>query len=118
LSELNFQSEAALYDGCNRTELYQLALDAGLSVPSTATREEILAIYLGFKEPETNAMNKMRDDLMTFVIDHKGVLSSQLKCPAKSMDPRACYQCIDTQVVTCFVQSNGVVDRYLQIRRK
>jgi hypothetical protein len=34
-------------------------------------------------------------------------METQLTCPAKSKDPKACFQCVDAQVVTCLVQNEN-----------
>lgn len=73
---------------------------------------------------------------MVFVNDFYEKLQSQLTCPARNpdpnfvpvnpdadppevapRDPRACYQCVDTQVLACLVRNEAVLN-YIQLRKK
>lgn len=54
---------------------------------------------------------------MVFVNDFWPKLQSQIECPAKSRDPRACYECPDQQVIACLVK-NEPLKHYIEIRRK
>lgn len=110
---------SSIFDKCNHTELYQSAIDAGLPAQPTNSKEELAAMLEGTLEPEPkyHIVDSYRDAIMAFVNDYKIKLASQLTCPAKSLDPRACYGCIDTQVIACVIK-NAPVEQYIQLRRK
>lgn len=94
----------SLFDGCNRTEAYQLCRKAALPVSPGETKESYIA-YLDGEDPSgENNIDKWRDAIMAFIVEHPNI-HSQLTCPAKSLDPKACYGCIDTQVVSCIVKN-------------
>ena len=54
---------------------------------------------------------------MLFIVDFWPKLQSQLTCPAKTKDPKACYGCVDAQVYACLV-GNESCEPYIQLRRK
>lgn len=54
---------------------------------------------------------------MQFVNEYYPKLRSQLTCPAKTRDPKACYGCVDAQVYTCLVE-NEQMQPYIQLKRK
>jgi hypothetical protein len=56
-------------------------------------------------EPK-NPIDLWRIAIMEFVEEHWSVLEPQITCPAKSRDPRACFGCIDAQVITCVVSND------------
>lgn len=95
------------YERCNETELYQIARAAGLRVVASAKKDELIKFILGEvpPPPEANDIDEWRLAIMGFVIEHRKRLEVQLRCPAKSMDPRACFQCVDEQVVSCLVDN-------------
>lgn len=102
-------SYSELFEGFNHTELYQSARDAGLNVLPSMRREELISYLTGEAEPpeKPHELDRWRHGIMGFVLEHWRALETQLECPAKSKDPRACFQCIDTQVVTCLVQNEN-----------
>jgi hypothetical protein len=106
-----------LLAGCNRTELYQVARRQGLNVLPTTTKEELVLLLLGEVAPPENAneIDLWRNALMAFILDNWATIRSQIDCPAKSGDPKSCYQCVDTQVLACLVENKGSLT---QIRRK
>lgn len=109
-----------LFDRCNRTELLQILKRLGLSVPPHTPKDTLIRVLLGEEEPDPNWLNVMdtwRHGLMGFVLDHWEVVRSQLECPAKSGDPRACFGCVDAQVISCLVD-NEHEERFIQLRRK
>lgn len=103
----------------NDTELYQLCLSANLSVVPSMPRPKLIALLEGLEEevPMYNTINDWRDAIMLFVNEYWSKLQSQVTCPAKSQDPRACYGCIDQQVLACVVKNESAV-HLIQIRRK
>lgn len=56
--------------------------------------------------------------IMQFVIDHRAKIEAQLTCPAKTMDPHACFGCVDAQVVSCLVHNKPNMNALTQIRKK
>lgn len=70
------------------------------------------------RDPSTfHTADSWRDAIMHFVIDYWAKLQSQVTCPAKSQDPRACYGCVDQQVYSC-LEKNGPTRHYIEQRRK
>ena len=102
----------------NHTELYQMCRKAHLPALPSHSREKLVALLEGLEdEPVDNPVDELRDAIMVFVNDFWPKLRSQLTCPAKSKDPKACYECVDAQVYACIV-GNEQCEPYIQIRRK
>lgn len=108
-----------LFDRCNHTELYQFAREAGHNVQPNWDRDSLIRVIIGDVEPPNaeHDIDEWRLALMRFVIDHRTTLESQLTCPAKTMDPRACFNCVDAQVIACLVE-NKQYKKLIQIHRK
>jgi hypothetical protein len=107
-------------NACNETELYQICRDAQIQVPPQATKQQMILYLQGEEEPPPltkHEIDTWRRGIMGFVLDHWSVVRAQLECPAKSGDPLSCFQCIDTQVVSCVVQ-NAVNEHLIQLHRK
>ena len=95
-----------LFASLNHTEAYQLARRAGHAVTPALSREDLLRVLTDEVDPATlgqmpHELDEWRYALMGFIIEHRRRLESQLTCPAKSMDPRACFTCVDAQLVWC-----------------
>lgn len=107
------------FNRLNHTELYQTCRDAGLNPQPDQTREELrLLLEREAEEPEKkNVFDEMREGIFSFVDEHWEVLQSQLTCPAKSRDIKACFGCSDAQVVSCVVAVKSM-DKFIQLRRK
>lgn len=106
-----------LFKRCNDTELYQLARRAGHAVLPNMDRNtliHILADAVPAPTDPTHVIDEWRHALMGFIIDHRQKLESQLTCPAKSMDPLACFNCVDAQVISCLVENK----RHLRLIQK
>jgi hypothetical protein len=103
----------------NHTELYQMARAAGLVVLPSESKENLIAYVLGEKEPPPieHGIDMWRNGIMAFLIEHWKQVETQLTCPARSKDPRACYGCVDTQVISCLV-SNETDLHQIRIHRK
>lgn len=109
-------SDSDLLSRCNRTELYQVCRRQGIKVSPATSKEQMIGLILGEIE-ETDTINEAdlwRDDLMGFLLDHWQVVRGQLKCPARSGDPKSCYQCPDAQVISCLAQNRELL---VKIRR-
>ena len=88
----------------NHTELYQLCRRAGIAVRPDVSKAYLIALLEGTSELPAgsyNPMDDLRDGLMGFLLEHWRRVHSQLFCPAKSGDPKSCYQCVDAQVMHC-----------------
>ena len=108
-----------LFDRCNESELYQIARASGLRVLPKATKPELIKYILceEVPEPVSPDIDEWRLAIMRFVVEHRRQLEVQLRCPAKSMDPRACFQCVDQQVISCLVENAGNVE-LIRIHKK
>lgn len=103
---------------CNHTELYQVARDAGLPAVPSDSPEKLIALLEGERTTgEVHEIDRWRNAIMVFVNDFWPKLQSQIECPAKSREPRACYGCPDQQVIACLVK-NEPLKHYIEIRRK
>ena len=109
-----------LFDRCNKTELLQILRRLGIAVPATVSKENLIQVLLGEEEADpawVNVMDSWRHGIMGFLLDHWDVVRSQLTCPAKSGDPRACFNCVDAQVISCLTQNPGD-EKLIQLKRK
>ncbi len=79
----------------------------------------MILYLLGEEEPPLgyNNVDSWRHGLMNFLLDHWSVVESQLECPAKSGDPRSCFNCTDTTVLACVVD-NKINEPLIQLHRK
>ncbi len=119
------------YQQVNRTELYQVCRAKGLTVPSEASREELIAYITGREEPPEveNVFDSWRNGWMNFILDYWTQLRTQLTCPAQDLKKWtykdrtagltaqikrkkglpvidiACRTCTDTQVVACILMN-------------
>lgn len=80
----------------------------------------MIAYLEGTKEyvSEYNTMDDWRDAIMKVLLAHWTVVASQLTCPAKSGDPKACYECVDAQVTYCVVSQSEPDQKLIALRRK
>ena len=92
----------------NHSELYQLCRQAGVPCSPDMPRGTLMALLDGEITIDVeNTMDELRDALMQFLLQHWRRVQAQLTCPAKSGDPKSCYQCVDAQVTHC-IQTNHV----------
>jgi len=107
------------FEACNTTELYQLCRQMGLPINPSTSKSLMISYISGEEEPapEPHIFDLWRHALMGFILDHWSVLESQLTCPAKSKDPRSCFGCVGTQVITCLVQ-NKAYEHLIALHRK
>lgn len=98
-----------LFAPFNHTELYQMARRAGLAVLPDTPKEQLIAYLTGEQEPSPVAheIDRWRHGIMGFLLEHWRAVETQLTCPAKSKDPRSCFQCLDTQVIQCLAQNEN-----------
>lgn len=105
----------------NHTELYQLARALNLPVyPHTATgdvrsllREEAVSA-----EYKSHPIDEYRHGIMQMLLEYWDGVSAQLSCPAKSGDPRACFGCIDSQVLSCVVENRDHLVTIRNLRKQ
>lgn len=115
------------WEKCNHTELLQVCHQAGLPALPTYSKEHLIALLEGTAETQQAqydeyVVNQWRDAIMAMVIEYWARLRSQLTCPAKTQDPRACYGCVDTKVYACLVENEAmepIIEKQLiQLKRK
>lgn len=119
------------YDRYNYTELYQMCIRARLPVRPNTARIDLVAYLEGEAEPpdvdeNDNIFNSWRTAFIDFLLEHWKKIETQITCPArhlkdpKNPNPRPCFGCIDTQVVTCLIQNHdaeSLVNAYRLVRR-
>lgn len=96
------------FERFNNTELYQSCRSAGIPALPNEPREKLIAYLEAEEEPppeNNNVFDRWRHGIMGFLLEFWVKVEAQLNCPARSKDPRACFQCEDVQVVTCVVQN-------------
>jgi hypothetical protein len=91
---------------CNHTELVALAQELDPRACRSTSREDLLRIIAGqeIDLPE-RSVDAVRLYIMRFVNRNYDQLRPLLDCPAKTRDPRACFNCLDYQVVECATSS-------------
>lgn len=108
-----------LFAPYNRTELIQACQEVGISVSPAASREELTGLLTGsIVAADPSSLDAWRHGIMGFVLDHWETLSTQLTCPARTKDPRACFGCIDTQVVSCLNSNNQYINEIARHRKE
>jgi len=108
------------FEALNHSELYQMCRDAQINAHPATPRETLIQLLLGELEPPPNAPHPIdgwRHGIMGFLLEHWRAIESQLTCPAKSKDPRACFGCVDTQVISCLVTNEADLYR-IRLHRK
>jgi hypothetical protein len=117
---LSFEYLYELYAGCNDSELYQIARSAGHTVLPSLSRDALIRVIIGAEAPpplHEHIVDEYRRAIMAFVIDHRKALETQIKCPARSFKPDACFGCLDQQVFSCLV-SNPNQQRLIQLYKR
>ena len=95
-----------LFRRVNHTEAYQLCRQAGIPCTPSDTRDTLVRYLLADNPtPTRNPIDSWRHGIAGFVLDHWNMLQPQITCPIKSKDPRACFGCLDTQVMECIVRN-------------
>lgn len=86
------------------------------------TRVELISSLLGDKDeedPDIHPIDRWREGLIGFILDHWITIEPQITCPAKDIkgtNPKPCFGCLDQQVVACVVSNQGRNEQL--IRRK
>jgi hypothetical protein len=88
-------------------------------VPPSTTKEKMIAYLTVEEDPEdlVNPIDDWRLGIMQFVSDYWKKLETQITCPAKSKDPRACFQCPDSRVIACVVTNGSEAEQLIQLRK-
>ena len=118
--DLSYESLYALFAGCNHSELYQIAREQGHVVLPSLERDTLIRIILGAENPPIiyeHIVDEWRHAIMGFVIDHRKALETQIKCPASSFKPDACFGCLDQRVFSCLV-ANPHQQRLIQLYKR
>lgn len=108
--------QPSAFDRYNHTELYQTCCAAGILVRPNEPREVMIDYLEGWKEPpemreSDNVFHGWRTGIIGFLNEYWKHIATQIVCPARTMkdpnnpNPRPCFGCTDTQVVTCLVQN-------------
>jgi hypothetical protein len=127
-SSTGSKSSSNKLDRLNHTELYQTCLNAGFKVHPGSPRDFFIGVLLGdISAPpmaeEMHPIDAWRIGIIGFLHDHWAVLEPQIKCPAKNLkhpqhpDPRPCFGCLDSQVMTCMIQNEGRVELLIGAKR-
>ncbi len=104
---------------CNHTELMQICRNARVPFSPGWTRAQLLAAICGEEFSDShNPIDNLRDGIMAFVIDYQADVKSQLTCPARTLEPRACYGCVDAKPLLCLLSERAEVQNLIQVRRK
>jgi hypothetical protein len=81
----------------------------------------MVALLEGAAEQEgevDHPVDAWRDALMRFIEDYWVKIQSQITCPAKSREPKACYGCVDTQVYACLMKNPQPILHQITLRKK
>jgi hypothetical protein len=104
---------------CNHTELMQVCRNARIPFSPGWSRAQLLAAICGEEFSDShNPIDNLRDGIMAFVIDYQADVKSQLTCPARTLEPRACYGCVDAKPLLCLLSERAEVQNLIQVRRK
>lgn len=90
------------YDLLNQSELAAIAKELDPSASRQLSRDLLIGIIEGTVAllPE-RTIDKKRLKIMLYVNTNWDQVMYQVSCPAKSRDPRACFQCCDVQAADC-----------------
>lgn len=105
-SDLSYEYLYSLFEGANASELYQIAREQGHVVLPSLEKSTLIRIIIGEEQPPPiyeHVIDEWRHAIMGFIIDHRKSLETQIKCPASSFKPDACFGCLDQQVICCLV---------------
>jgi hypothetical protein len=103
----------------NDTELAAIVQDSEPEASRTMPRLELVKL-LDNDHPTrpTRPINKLRLNIMGYIIDHWSQVEVLLSCPAKSKDPRACFSCTDIQVIECGITNKALLTQHQQNKKE
>lgn len=99
-------------DELNLTELTLMAQEISPGASRWLGRERLVAILdNGDLEgvPDQRPTDVIRLHIMQYVDKNFDRVSPLLACPAKTRSPRACFQCLDYQVMDCALSSEATL---------
>lgn len=98
-------------DSFNLTELTLMAQDIDPEAYRGLGRDALLEIVNSGEAPgfKQRAINKVRLSIMVWINENWNQVSPLVTCPARSKDPRACFQCTDVQVVECKITNQKTI---------
>lgn len=90
-------------DSLNLTELVLMAQDIDPEAHRGLGRDTLLEIINSGETPglPQRRINKLRLNIMTWILGNWSQVAPLVTCPARSKDPRSCFQCTDVQVIEC-----------------
>lgn len=100
-----------ILDGLNQSELVLLAQENDENAHRWLTREELYSRILEPNLPPLpeRRVNKYRLMIMDTVLEHWVQVRPLLVCPAATGNRRACFQCVDLQVIECAHTNNKLL---------
>ncbi len=113
-----------LFAALNRTELYQLCRQAGLTVEPGASREKMVQLLEGTETAvlaeDQHSINRYRLALIGFVSANWERIQTQITCPMKELptNPKPCFGCTDTRVLACMVDNRANADKIEKYKPK
>jgi hypothetical protein len=99
-------------DKINLTELTLMAQEVTPGATRFLGREKLLAIIEDGDVggvPDSRPVDVTRLRIMKYVDANFDRVKPLLSCPAKTRDPRACFQCLDHQVLECAISSEATL---------
>jgi hypothetical protein len=97
-------------DDMNLSELTLLAQEHHPEAHRGLGRKVLVAIALdGSVSLPNRQINKVRLHIMDYIVAHWTQIKPLLSCPARSGEPRACFQCSDVQAVECALTNKDLI---------
>lgn len=101
-----------LVNRMNVSELVQVAQGIDGRVHRGLGREVLVEVILAGQAPvlPDRSVDKVRLRIMGFILDNWDQVKPLVQCPARTGDPRACFQCTDVQAILCFDDNRKVME--------
>lgn len=100
------------YDRLNRSELATIAQELDAEAHRFLSRDILIRVIEGEQPPlPERTINKRRLQVMNYVNENWDQVMYQVSCPAKSRDPRACFNCCDVQAIECISLNTDKIGR-------
>lgn len=98
-------------DNMNMSELLSFAQDHEPNAHRGLPREVLIELALGEEhELPARKIDKYRLKIMQFINEHFEQVGPFIQaCPAKTRNPRACFECTDVQVIECTLTNETVI---------
>ena len=118
--------------------MYQVARRAGHAVLPNYDKDTLIRIIIGEREPPPvrHDFDAWRAAIVTFLLEHRRMLETQVSCPAKCLytpayagtpqqvvpvvtqNRDACFGCVDAQVVHCLTSQGDANFQLIELRKK